>query len=232
MSWPALPAPPCDPPEEEQHRPLYARVLCLRHLDPGGVLCFLFFEGTFALGLLLALAELVNWWTVPLLPFVVAAMVKANDVVAGAVVRAAAGVPHTERERFRRQMLPAVGRATVPVHRCAQRSVAPAASRAYAEPAAHVDGESAGAVSGRDAALVRVGPGPPPPGATEPMPQASAPGDGRTGFWPGWLIHPGRLDWRRLCRAPGRRAGGVTWREIARSVARRGRGGGEKPGTA
>jgi hypothetical protein len=99
--------------EEERLRPLYARVLRLRHVDPGGVLCFVYFEGMVSLGLLLALAELVSWWQVPLLPVCVAGMVKANDLVAAAVARSAARVPAQERDRFRRELQPAVGRARV-----------------------------------------------------------------------------------------------------------------------
>ncbi|GLW35443.1 hypothetical protein Areg01_83790 [Actinoplanes regularis] len=65
------------------HQPLYARMLRLRHLSPGGLLCFVFLEGAVALGALLALAELVSWWGVLVLPMAVAAMVKFNDLVAG-----------------------------------------------------------------------------------------------------------------------------------------------------
>lgn len=65
--------------------PLYARVLRLRHVYPSGLMCFLFFEGMIALGVLLALAELVTWWAVPVLPVAVAGMVKVNDLVAGAL---------------------------------------------------------------------------------------------------------------------------------------------------
>ncbi len=72
-------------PDEAKARPIYARVLGLQYLRPGGLLCFLFFEGAIALGTLLALAELVNWWAVVVLPVSVAAMVKLNDVVAGAI---------------------------------------------------------------------------------------------------------------------------------------------------
>ncbi|MGH3679708.1 MAG: hypothetical protein ACRDT2_05530 [Natronosporangium sp.] len=64
-------------------RPLYARALRLRHVHPSSLLCFLFFEGMIALGVLLALAELVTWWSVPVLPVAVAGMVKLNDLVAG-----------------------------------------------------------------------------------------------------------------------------------------------------
>lgn len=72
-------------------RPLYARVLRLRRLRPSSLLCFLFFEGMVAVGVLLALAELVSWWAVPALPLAVAAMVKLNDVVAAALVPATPG---------------------------------------------------------------------------------------------------------------------------------------------
>ncbi|MET8234359.1 hypothetical protein ABZS77_27175 [Micromonospora sp. NPDC005298] len=106
-AWATIPA------EEERYRPLYARLLGLRFVNPGGVLCFLFFEGTIALAVLLALAELVTWWSVLVLPAVVAAMVKLNDMVAATVVRSAALVPEQERDRFRRQMEPVVGRARV-----------------------------------------------------------------------------------------------------------------------
>ena len=71
------------------HRPLYARMLRLRYLTPSGLLCFVFFEGAVALGLLLGLAELVSWWGVLVLPAMVALMVKLNDVVAGSLARAA-----------------------------------------------------------------------------------------------------------------------------------------------
>ncbi|MCI4062179.1 hypothetical protein MRQ36_06190 [Micromonospora sp. R77] len=100
--------------EEERHRPLYARLLGLRFVNPGGVLCFLFFEGSVALAVLLALAELVSWWAVLVLPVAVAVMVKLNDMVAELVFRTAALVPEQERDRFRRQVEPVVGRARVP----------------------------------------------------------------------------------------------------------------------
>jgi hypothetical protein len=84
--------------DQAQQPPLYARMLGLQHLMPSGLLCFAFLEGTVALGILLALAELVSWWGVLVLPLTVAAMVKLNDVIAGAVARPAAvavGVPRT-----------------------------------------------------------------------------------------------------------------------------------------
>ncbi len=106
-SWATVPT------EEERYRPLYARALGLRFVNPGGVLCFLFFEGAVSLAALLALAELVTWWAVLVLPAAVAVMVKLNDMVAELVVRTAALVPEQERDRFRRQLEPVVGRASV-----------------------------------------------------------------------------------------------------------------------
>ncbi|BFU46406.1 hypothetical protein KRMM14A1004_46430 [Krasilnikovia sp. MM14-A1004] len=67
--------------------PMYARLLRLRHLAPSGFLCFVFLEGSAALAILLALAELVSWWGVVVLPLTVAAMVKLNDLIAGAASR-------------------------------------------------------------------------------------------------------------------------------------------------
>ncbi len=74
-------------------RPLYVRVLRLRNVSPGGLLCFAYFEGMIGLGALLALAELVSWWAVPILPLGVAAMVKVNDLVVGASRAVPAAVP-------------------------------------------------------------------------------------------------------------------------------------------
>jgi hypothetical protein len=72
---------------EPARRPLYARVLRLRHIHPSGLWCFLFFEGMLAVGVLFALAEFVSWWAVPVLPAVVGVMVKVNDLVAGGLAR-------------------------------------------------------------------------------------------------------------------------------------------------
>ncbi|GAA3399352.1 hypothetical protein [Cryptosporangium minutisporangium] len=72
-----------EPAPHDAVRPLYARVLRLRHLAPGKLLCALFFEGSIVLAMLLAFADLVSWWGVLATPATVAAMVKLNDVVAG-----------------------------------------------------------------------------------------------------------------------------------------------------
>ncbi|HEX6967512.1 MAG TPA: hypothetical protein VF174_01610 [Micromonosporaceae bacterium] len=86
-------------------QPLYARVLRLRQLSPGPMLCFVLLEGSLTLGLLLALAELAVWWIILALPMAVAVTVKANDMIAAVVLRSAALVPEQEQERFRREVL-------------------------------------------------------------------------------------------------------------------------------
>jgi hypothetical protein len=73
--------------DEARQQPLYARMLGLKNLTPSGFLCFVFLEGAIVLGILLALAELVSWWGVLVLPITVAMMVKLNDVVAGMLAR-------------------------------------------------------------------------------------------------------------------------------------------------
>lgn len=69
----------------EGQPPLYARVLHLRHINPGPVACLLLFESVVAVSALLAIFGVVSWWAVAALPLTVAAMVKLNDVVAGIV---------------------------------------------------------------------------------------------------------------------------------------------------
>jgi hypothetical protein len=73
--------------DQVRQQPLYARLLGLQYLAPSGFLCFVFLEGAIVLGILLALAELVSWWGVLVLPITVAVMVKLNDVVAGILAR-------------------------------------------------------------------------------------------------------------------------------------------------
>ena len=105
---------------EPAHRPLYARLLRLRHITPSGFLCFVFLEGTVALGALLALAELVSWWGVLVLPATVALMVKLNDVIAGALTAAAAPArPATARAEVLR---PATATGPVVAPRIAEES--------------------------------------------------------------------------------------------------------------
>jgi hypothetical protein len=68
-------------------QPLYHRLLRLRHLWPGPMATFVFFEGSVMLAVLLSLAEIVAWWSVLVIPATVGVMVKLNDVVAGVLRR-------------------------------------------------------------------------------------------------------------------------------------------------
>jgi hypothetical protein len=107
-------------PEAVRYRPLYARVLGLRHLHPSGLMCFLFMEGAAAFGVLLALTELVSWW-------------KINDLVAGAVARSVRRVGEIERER---EASIAVGRAAVVArHRAVEEDTAPTGAWSVPSPA-------------------------------------------------------------------------------------------------
>jgi hypothetical protein len=65
--------------------PLYFRLLRVRHLRPRSWTAFVLFEGSIVLGLLLALADIVNGWGVLAVPLAVAVMVKIHDSVAAAV---------------------------------------------------------------------------------------------------------------------------------------------------
>jgi hypothetical protein len=64
-------------------RPLYARALRLRYIAPGGLACFALFEGSVGAATILALAGLISWYAIAVLPVAVALMVKLNDIVAG-----------------------------------------------------------------------------------------------------------------------------------------------------
>jgi len=99
--------------DEVRQQPLYARMLGLQYLAPGGFLCFVFLEGAVALGILLALAELVSWWGVLVLPMTVAVMVKLNDVVAGALIRPAMTIRTTPAAADRTTSPGSPGAATV-----------------------------------------------------------------------------------------------------------------------
>jgi hypothetical protein len=99
--------------------PAYVRLLRLRHLRLRPATAFLLFEGSVALGLLLALAEFISWWGAFVVPTSVAFMVKLNDVIATALVRPLAlsqlRTPRPARPR-------AVGRSRVTRPAYAERS--------------------------------------------------------------------------------------------------------------
>jgi hypothetical protein len=62
--------------------PLYWRILRLRRIRPRPAVTFLLFEGSIALGILLAFADILTWWGAATVPTAVGIMVKLNDVVA------------------------------------------------------------------------------------------------------------------------------------------------------
>ncbi len=70
-------------PQTSKKRPLYIRLLRLRHIEPNTVQRALLGEGSIAVAVLLVLADLASAWTLLVLPLAVAGVVKANDGLAG-----------------------------------------------------------------------------------------------------------------------------------------------------
>lgn len=64
-------------------RPLYPRLLRLRHIHPNGWQRALLGEGALGVAILLVLADLATAWTLLVLPVAVALVVKAHDLLAG-----------------------------------------------------------------------------------------------------------------------------------------------------
>jgi len=118
----------------ETHPTIYARALRLKHIHPGGLACFLLFEGAMAIAVLMALAEFVNWWAVLLLPVLVAALVKVNDLVAGVFSRT--DVYRRGRIVVLRPVIWARGVASVPANSGGPVQAADAASVAARRPSA------------------------------------------------------------------------------------------------
>jgi hypothetical protein len=67
--------------------PMYARLLRLRHLRLGQLTAFILCEGSVLIAVMLALADIIRWSGVFVIPVAVAVMVKLNDVVAGVLAR-------------------------------------------------------------------------------------------------------------------------------------------------
>jgi hypothetical protein len=84
------------PTEEVEHRPMYWRVLRLHHIRPNGWLRALYLEGSIGLAVVLVLAEAASVWTIVALPVLVAVLVKANDVLVGALQAAGRDEPPSE----------------------------------------------------------------------------------------------------------------------------------------
>lgn len=68
-------------------RPLYFRMLRVRHLRPGWLASLVLFEGSCFVGILMTLAELTEWWAILVVPAAVAVVLKFNDAIAGALRR-------------------------------------------------------------------------------------------------------------------------------------------------
>lgn len=67
----------------QRSRPLYPRLLRLRHIHPNAWQRALLGEGALGVAVLLVLADLATAWTLLVLPLAVALVVKAHDVLAG-----------------------------------------------------------------------------------------------------------------------------------------------------
>jgi hypothetical protein len=93
-------------------RPLYFRLLGVRHLQVSPVVAFVLFEGSVAAGVLLALADIVNVWGIVAVPVAVAIMVKVHDRVARALVQPLAVVQMSATRPLRDR--PNIGRSAVP----------------------------------------------------------------------------------------------------------------------
>lgn len=93
-------------------RPLYFRLLGVKHLRAGPVAAFVLFEGSIAAGALLALADVVSWWGFIAIPVAVAVMVKIHDRVARALVQPLAVVQMSASRPLRDRRM--IGRSAVP----------------------------------------------------------------------------------------------------------------------
>ena len=74
-------------------KPLYPRLLHLQHIHPNAWQRAVLGEGALAIAALLVLADLATAWTLLVLPLAVAAVVKAHDLLAGALGRGRAAPP-------------------------------------------------------------------------------------------------------------------------------------------
>jgi hypothetical protein len=72
-----------EPEAPQKAKPLYWRLLRLRHVRPNSWQRAVFFEGSIAVGAVLVLADLASAWLLIVLPVAVAVVVKAHDVLVG-----------------------------------------------------------------------------------------------------------------------------------------------------
>ena len=85
------------PAGDKPSRPLYPRLLRLRHIYPSAWQRAALGEGALVVAVLLVLADLASAWTLLVLPVTVALVVKAHDVLEGVLSaeRAERGAPPT-----------------------------------------------------------------------------------------------------------------------------------------
>ncbi|MCA1711398.1 MAG: hypothetical protein LC789_07070 [Actinobacteria bacterium] len=76
-------------------RPLYPRLLRLQHVRPNAWQRAVLGEGALGIAVLLVLADLATAWTLVVLPLAVAVVVKAHDLLAGALGAGRARPPGT-----------------------------------------------------------------------------------------------------------------------------------------
>lgn len=74
-------------PSRKPRRPLYHRLLRLRHISPSGWQRAAFADGPLVVAIVLVLADLASAWTLLVLPLAVAVVVKSHDVLAGLLAR-------------------------------------------------------------------------------------------------------------------------------------------------
>ena len=76
-----------EPARAKAKRPLYPRLLGLRHIAPNAWQRAALGEGAIGAGVLLAMADLASAWSIVVLPVAVAGIVKAHDLLQGLLDR-------------------------------------------------------------------------------------------------------------------------------------------------
>ena len=166
-------------------RPLYFRLLGVRHLRVSPVMAFVLFEGSIAAGVLLALADIVNVWGIVAVPVAVAIMVKIHDRVARAlvqplaVVQMSASRPLRDRPNIGRSAVPGPARLTTEI----DRDDAVASPEAWPDPSDRDPGDATAIgvarVTGRGRAAVPEPGTRPTPGPRSPLPSEDLAGPGQ-----------------------------------------------------
>ena len=88
---------PDDPPRRSPKRPLYWRLLRLRHIHPNAWQRALLGEGAIAVAVILVLADRASAWILVVFPLTVAAVVKAHDLLAGLIAPVPGAQPPGEK---------------------------------------------------------------------------------------------------------------------------------------